>query len=93
MLNHLTSNRSAKYTLLYLAVLFVFAGCSADTDDQRKSTEIAYRGADSLYTVYKDIYSHDEMNIPHLEQREKVTNVMSGSAIVEWGNEQYPLSP
>jgi len=43
--------------------------------------------------VYKDIYSFDEYNIPHLEQREKVTNVVDGNNIPRWVNEGFPLSP
>lgn len=41
--------------------------------------------------VYEDVYSIDELNIPHLENREKVLNVFGADGVVRWVEESFPL--
>ena len=41
--------------------------------------------------VYEDVYSIDELNIPHLESREKVTNVFGANDVVRWVDKGFPL--
>gem|GEM_PF-6829132 len=40
----------------------------------------------------KDVYSIDKLNIPHLESREKITNVLGADGVISWVEEGFPLA-
>ena len=40
--------------------------------------------------VYEDVYSIDGSNIPHLESRERITNVLGADGVISWAEEGFP---
>ena len=43
--------------------------------------------------VYKDLYTIDELNIPHLYKREKLMSTFGADGVIEWIEKGFPLDP